>query len=264
MSQNELKLRWGRGETAFGLWCVTGSPFVVEMMAIEGAHYVCLDIQHGLLGYDSFLSCLYAMARTGATPVVRVPGNDSGWIGKVLDAGAETIIVPMVETAEQARAAVRNCRYYPEGARSVGPIRATQTLGGDPTVVNREVACFVMIETALGVENADEICSVPGIDGIYLGPGDLALTYGLAPSLTPQPGPHADGIWAVRDACIKHDIVAGIQCRTAEMALSMQAEGFRMITIATDAHLMRTAAQTELIKAGAVVATGEVSVGPYA
>ena len=131
MSRNELKARWLDGGTTYGLWSVTGSTFVTELMALEGPDYVCLDIQHGLIGYDAFLSCLYGLARTGSTPVVRVPANDGGWIGKVLDAGAEVVIVPMIETAEQAEQAVRSCRYYPQGNRSVGPIRAAQTLGGD-------------------------------------------------------------------------------------------------------------------------------------
>lgn len=264
MSRNEMKVRWSAGEATLGLWCVSGSPFVVELMGLEGAHYVCLDMQHGLIGYDSLLSCLYAIARTGSTPVVRVPANDAGWIGKVLDAGAETVIVPMVETAAQAEQAVRNCRYFPEGRRSVGPIRSTQTLGADSAVVNREVACLVMIETALGVENADEICSVPGIDGIYVGPGDLALTYGLPASLTPQPGPHADGIWQVRDACDKAGIVAGIQCRSAEAALGMRAEGFRMVTVGTDSHLLRSAVQAELARADVITRASGGSSGPYA
>ena len=264
MSRNEMKARWAEGETTFGLWSVSGSPFLTEMMALEGAHYVCLDIQHGLFGYDSFLSCLYALARTGATPTVRVPANDSGWIGKVLDAGAETVIVPMVETAEQAEQAVRHCRYAPVGHRSVGPIRSTQTLGADTAVANREVACLVMIETARGVANADEICAVPGVDGVYAGPGDLALTLGLPASLTPRPGPHADGIWRIRDACHEHGIVAGIQCRSAEAALGMQAEGFRMVTVATDAHLARSAVQAELGKAGVITLAGGGPAGPYA
>jgi 4-hydroxy-2-oxoheptanedioate aldolase len=264
MSRNELKARWVDGETTYGMWSVTGSTFVAELMALEGPDYVCLDIQHGLIGYDAFLACLYGLARTGSTPVVRVPANDGGWIGKVLDAGAEVVIVPMIETAEQAEQAVRSCRYFPQGNRSVGPVRAAQTLGGDPDVANREVACLLMIETALGVANAAEICSVPGVDGIYVGPGDLALTYGLPPTLTPQPGPHADGIWAVRDECLRNGIVAGVQCRNAAGARRMQAEGFRMLTVATDAHLIRSAVRSELAEAGARprLAT-EAAASPY-
>jgi 4-hydroxy-2-oxoheptanedioate aldolase len=264
MSRNELKGRWAEGATTYGLWSVTGSPFVTEIVALEGPDYVCLDIQHGLIGYEGFLSCLYGLARTGTTPVVRVPANDSGWIGKVLDAGAEAVIIPMIETAEQAEQAVRSCRYYPLGHRSVGPIRAAQTLGGDPEIANREVACLLMIETALGVRNAAEICAVPGVDGIYVGPGDLALTYGLPPTLTPQPGPHADGIWAVRDECARNGIVAGVQCRSAEGALQMRDEGFRMLTVATDAHLIRSAARSELAVMGVEPRPGtEITASPY-
>jgi 4-hydroxy-2-oxoheptanedioate aldolase len=114
------------------------------------------------------------------------------------------------------------------------------------------------------VENAEEICSVPGIDGIYVGPGDLALTYGLAPTLTPQPGPHADGIRAVVEACERNGIIAGVQCRTGEAAKSMASQGFRMVTVATDAHLLRSGGKTELARAGAITVTEDVPAGPYA
>lgn len=264
MSINELKAKWLAGRTTYGLWNVTGSPFITETMALDGADYVCLDIQHGLIGYDSFLACLQAMARTTATPVVRVPANESGWIGKVLDAGAEVVIVPMIETAEEAARAVSYCRYYPEGVRSVGPIRAANSLGGDPVVANREVGVLLMIETALGVENAEEICAVPGVDGIYMGPGDLALTYGEAPSLTPIPGPHADGMKKVVEVCRRQGIVAGVQCRTGEAARARLEEGFTMVTVATDAHLVRSSAKAQLVAAGAIEGAEEIAAGPYA
>jgi 4-hydroxy-2-oxoheptanedioate aldolase len=237
---NWMKSRWTAGETAFGGWCTTGSPFAAEVMALEGFDYVCLDLQHGLFGFDSFLSGMYALARTRATPVVRVPSVDSELIGKVLDAGAEAVIVPMVETAEQAARAVAGCRYYPQGNRSTGLNRAAATLGSDPAFINEQVVCLVMIETAVGVENAAEICAVPGIDGIYVGPGDLALTLGLPATLKLTPGPLADAVYAVRDACVKAGIVAGIQCHSAEDALARAEAGFTMVTVTTDAHQLRS------------------------
>jgi 4-hydroxy-2-oxoheptanedioate aldolase len=254
MSINEMKARWARQEVAFGAWCISGSPFLAETLALEGFHYVCLDMQHGLIGYETFLSCIQALARTPTTPVVRVPDVAGGLIGKVLDAGAEAIIVPMVETKAEAERAVAACRYYPEGNRSFGSIRGIRTLGRDPTVVNREVACLVMIETAKGVANAEQICSVPGLDGVYVGPGDLALTLGLAPTLVPQPGRHADAIATIREACQAAGIAAGIQCHSGDQAQQRADEGFTMITVCGDTHLVRSGAQAELAKVGAGVA----------
>jgi 4-hydroxy-2-oxoheptanedioate aldolase len=229
---------------------MSGSPFVAEMMGLEGFHYVCLDLQHGLMGYESFHACMYALARTGSTPIVRVPSLDSELIGKVLDAGAEGIIVPMVESAEEAARAVASCRYYPEGRRSIGSSRGIYTLGNDPQLVNREVICLVMIETALGVRNVEEICSVPGVDGVYLGPGDLAITLGLQPTLISQPGEHADSIDRVRATCAAHGIVAGIQCESSAAALQRSKAGFRMVTVTTDVHVLRSGFRKEFTEVG--------------
>jgi 4-hydroxy-2-oxoheptanedioate aldolase len=245
MSSVTIRTRWAEGETAFGVWCMSGSPFVAEMLGLERFHYVCLDLQHGLMSYESFLGCMYALARTGSTPIARVPSLDSELIGKVLDAGAQGIIVPMVETGQEAARAVAACRYYPEGRRSIGSTRGVYTLGNDPQMVNREVICMVMIETALGVRNVEEICSVPGVDGVYLGPGDLAITLGLQPTLIPQPGEHADSIERVRAACAAHEIVAGIQCESSASALQRSEAGFRMVTVTTDIHVLRSGLRRE-------------------
>lgn len=240
MSSVTVRTRWVGGETAYGVWCMSGSPFVAEMMGLEGFHYVCLDLQHGLMGYESFLACMYAVARTESTPIVRVPSLDSELIGKVLDAGAQGVIVPMVESAAEAARAVAACRYYPEGRRSIGSSRGMYTLGNDPQMVNREVICLVMIETAVGVHNVEEICSVPGVDGVYLGPGDLAITLGLQPTLISQPGEHADSIDRVRATCAGHGLIAGIQCESSAAALERAKAGFRMVTVTTDVHVLRS------------------------
>jgi 4-hydroxy-2-oxoheptanedioate aldolase len=259
MGRNEMKARWDRREVAFGAWCISGSPFLAETLALEGFHYVCLDMQHGLMGYETFLSCIHAIARTPATPVVRVPDVAGGWIGKALDAGAEAVIVPMVETVEEAEKAVAACRYFPQGNRSVGSIRGVQNLGNDPVRVNQEVACLVMIETAKGVANAEAICSVPGVDGIYVGPGDLALTLGLTPTLNPQPGPHADAIELVRRTCTSKGIAAGIQCHFGDDARRMAESGFNMVTVCGDTHLVRNGAKAELAKTGITISVTEGS-----
>lgn len=225
---------------------MTGDPYIAEAIAREGYDFVCLDMQHGLVGYETFVGATFALAGTGASPIVRVPSLDTGLIGRVLDAGAEAVVVPLVESAEQAARAVAACRYYPEGHRSVGSIRGAYTLSGTVAEVNREVSCIVMIESMAGVENAEAILSVPGVDGVYIGPGDLALTLGLAPGLAHQPGPHADSIAHVRDLCVRMGKVVGIQCHSGVAARKMVADGYRMVTVTTDSTVVKNGFRAEL------------------
>ncbi|MGC0367402.1 4-hydroxy-2-oxoheptanedioate aldolase [Rhodococcus sp. 27YEA15] len=246
MTGSHIRAKWDHGESALGGWCMTGSPYVAEAIARAGYDYVCLDMQHGLIGYESVVQALYALTGTGTSPVVRVPSHDSGMIGRVLDAGAEAVVVPLVETAEQAAAVAKACRYFPEGHRSVGSIRGGYNLQGPVATVNRQVSCIVMIETMRGVENVDAICSTPGIDGVYVGPGDLALTLGLPPGLAHQPGAHADAIAHVRDRCIAHGLVAGLQCHTGVDARIMLDQGYRMVTVTTDSTVVQTGFAAQL------------------
>jgi 4-hydroxy-2-oxoheptanedioate aldolase len=261
MFSNVIKQRWAEGEVAYGGWTITGASFAVEMFAREGFTYVCLDLQHGLLGYETFLAAIYTVPGSRCTPVVRVPNLESGLVGKVLDAGAEAVIVPMVETAAEAEQAVRACRYAPQGVRSVGASRGGYRFGTDPERVNSEVLCLVMIETAKGVDNAEAICSVPGVDGIYVGPGDLALSMGLRPTVVPQPGAHADAIEHVRKCCETNHIGAGIQCHTAEQAKERADHGFNMVTVTTDAYLLRNGMQKYLAELGLTAAP--IETGAY-
>ncbi|HSS10646.1 MAG TPA: aldolase/citrate lyase family protein [Acidimicrobiales bacterium] len=246
MTTNRLLERFRAGQPLIGAWCVTGAPLAAELLAAEGFDYLCADCQHGLMSYDAMIPVLQAVARTGVTPVVRVARNDTGDIGKVLDGGAETVIVPMVNSRDEAELAVAACRYAPEGTRSFGPVRSALFLGADPTIVNRQVACLVMIETITAVEAADEICSTPGVDGIYVGPADLAITMGLSPSFLAPSKEHADAIETVRLACERAGILAGVHTGGGQQAEAYLDQGFNMVTISTDAALLRSTAREEL------------------
>lgn len=236
-----LKEIWASGRTALGAWVMLREPLVAEAAALAGFDYVCIDMQHGLGTFENTVTMLYAMARTPTTPIVRVPWNEPGIIGRVLDAGAYGVIIPMVNTAAEARAAVSACRYAPLGARSVGPmgISARTAREGYYPTANAKVACIPMIETKQAVENIDEILSVPGIDAIYIGPADLSLTYGLDP-LTDQD----DAAWnaalvTVQEACVRHGVVPGIHA-SAALTAKRHATGFRMITVGFDATVFTT------------------------
>lgn len=236
---NLLKAKLGRGETAVGLSCALGSAQIAEEFALAGFDYVYIDQQHGLTSQDTLLEMLRAVARSSTTPLVRVAQNNAALIGQALDAGAEGIIVPMVNNAREAQQAVDACRYYPEGRRSWGPIRAKYGLGTDPATVNREVLCLVMIETAEALANVDEIVQTAGVDGIYLGPADLGISLGFAPLAFEQTTDERQlaAIEQIRLACVRADRIMGISGDPRNLA----AAGFRMITAGMDATLMRSA-----------------------
>ncbi|HEY3194225.1 MAG TPA: aldolase/citrate lyase family protein, partial [Candidatus Dormibacteraeota bacterium] len=119
-----LRERWKAGEPTLGAWCTIPSPWTAEVAARSGHDWVCIDTQHGLIGYDVMLPMLQAISAGSVPSFVRVPWNEPGAIMKALDAGAGGVIVPMVNSVEQAKAAVDACRYPPHGIRSMGPTRA--------------------------------------------------------------------------------------------------------------------------------------------
>ena len=246
MSGNPVQSRLAAGEAVFGGWCSSGSPFAAEVIALQGFDWIGLDAQHGLWSYDRLLTAMMALARTGTGIIVRMPSRDAAAAGRVLDAGAHGVIFPMAETADDAREAVEACRIFPKGRRSFGPVRAAQTFGRDPAVVSDGVTCIVMIETATGVDNVESIAAVPGIDCIYIGPGDLAITYGLAPGNDPIPGPHADGIERVRKVARAHGVAVGMPSTTAAGALALADRGFGLLAVGADTWWLAGSAQREV------------------
>jgi 4-hydroxy-2-oxoheptanedioate aldolase len=243
-----LRERWSAGETAFGGWCTTGSPFVAEVIGSQGFDYVCVDLQHGLSDLEQEWMLVQALRGTGATPVVRVPFNSTPWPGKALDAGAEAVIVPMVNSRAEAELAAAACRYPPLGVRSYGPVRAGMLLGSDPPAVNAKVVCLVMIETTRAVESADEICSTPGVDGVYIGPADLSVS--MSGSLSAMGSKeHADALETVRLACERHGIIPGLHTSGGAQARHFADLGFKMCTLGTDAALLAATLRAELEKA---------------
>jgi 4-hydroxy-2-oxoheptanedioate aldolase len=191
-----------------------------------------------------------AIRAEGVAPITRVLSSDPFLIMKALDAGAWGVIVPFVNSAEDAARAVAACRYPPQGTRSYGPVRAAGVIGSrDPEELGGEVLCLVMVETREALEKVDEIAATPGLDGIYIGPSDLALSLGLRPSLEIQEGEHADAIQRIREACHEPGIAAGIHSPDGGWAKKHAGDGFDMVTVATDAALLRNAAGREVATA---------------
>lgn len=202
------------------------------MVAGAGYDYVCVDGQHGLADFAAMVSIFQAVGASGAAPLARVLANNGGVIGKVLDAGALGVIVPLVNDAEEAAQAVAACRYPPEGVRSYGPVRVAEVIGSKaPEDLARKVLCFVMVETREGLERVEEISATPGLDGIYIGPADLAISLGLAPTLEITENEHVEAVRRIRESCRRHDIFCGIHCGSGEWARKHAKAGFDMVTV---------------------------------
>lgn len=235
------------GAAALGGWLGIPSGITAEVMAQSDFDYLCIDMQHGLAGYSDAVAMLQAITTGTATPVVRVPWNEPGIIGRMLDSGAMAIIIPMVNSPAEAEAAVSACRYPPQGGRSHGPVRVRPVEGPDYVAeANSAVSVIVMIETAQAVESLDEILSVPGIDGVYVGPADLAISMGL-PVGSDAPEFIAT-LSHIVERCNHHGVVPGIHA-SAALRADRSALGFAMITVVSDLVTLRSAVSAEVAEA---------------
>jgi 4-hydroxy-2-oxoheptanedioate aldolase len=255
-----LKQRLSEGKASINGWLAIPSGFSAEVMAQCGWDSVTVDMQHGVQDYMSMVACFQAMQAHPVTPLVRVPWNEPGIIGKVLDGGAMGVICPMVNTVEEARALVSYSLYPPSGKRSNGPIRAA--MYGEASdyqkTANDEILVIPMIETQEAVDNIDAILDVPGINGIYIGPSDLGLSMGMIPILDREE-PNILAIYQkLLDATKKRGQFAGLHNGSAGYAGRMIEMGFRLVTIANDSGLMAKAAREAVAgarKGGGAVAS---------
>lgn len=241
---NALKRRLAAGKAAVNAWLAIPSGFSAEVMAQCGWDSVTVDIQHGVQDYQSMVQCFQAMQAHPVTPLVRVPWNEPGIIGKVLDGGAMGVICPMINNAAEAKALADACLYPPKGKRSNGPIRAAMygVASSYQSTANDEILVIAMIETQQGIDNIEEILAVPGISGIYIGPSDMGFSLGLIPILDREE-PQILSIYETLLACCKkHGKMAGIHNSTPTYAARMIKMGFNFVTIANDSGLMARAA----------------------
>jgi len=233
-----------RKQPSYGAWCIIPSGFSAQLVAEAGFDWLCVDTQHGLVGFTELREIIQAVRFMGVATLVRVSANSSGEIMRALDAGADGVVVPLVNGPEEAAAAVAACRYPPDGTRSWGPVRSAEFLPGEPAAVNAEVLCLVMIETAEGLAHADAICATAGVDGVYIGPADLGVAFGITPGTTSPE--HAAAVETIRTACERHGIVPGIHTAGGAEARARLDQGFRFCSLATDAVLLRAKLRDEL------------------
>jgi 4-hydroxy-2-oxoheptanedioate aldolase len=229
-----------------GYWSLLDSPVAAERLARLGYDYLAFDAQHGLFGYQGLLNNLIATDTRGSTAVgmVRVEANDLTYIGRALDAGAAAVIVPLIDTAQDAADAVAAVRYPPHGRRSYGPMRAQLRIGPDPADTHEQTAVLAMIETADALADVEEICATPGLDGIYVGPSDLRLAIGGRTSTDPDVSEEFESaLTRIRKAAEATGIAAGIHNADGASAARRLGEGFTFATVAADVvHLQQAAA----------------------
>ena len=242
---NKLKTLWGQGKPTVNGWLAIPSGFSAEVMAQAGFDSVTVDLQHGVQDYLSMVHCFQAMQVHPVLPMVRVPWNEPGIIGKVLDAGAYGIICPMINTKEEAQNLVSYMRYPPKGSRSNGPIRAGiyGASTGYQSTANDEILCMPMIETQQAIDNLDAILDVPGIDAVYIGPSDLAFSRGGSPTLDQETKAAMDTYEVILKATAKRGIHAGIHCGKPEYAVRMHKMGFNLVTLSNDSGILLNAAR---------------------
>jgi 4-hydroxy-2-oxoheptanedioate aldolase len=248
MKLNTAKRRMLAGKPAIGAASGLGSPLGAEILSQAGYDFVLVDNQHGAWDESSTLNAVRSICLGPAVPMARVRQNDYAAIGRLLDIGMLGIVVPMVNSADDARAAAYAVRYPPRGGRSAGPFGA-RFYGADyAQQVDDEVFLAVQIETAQAVRRAEEILAVEGVDGCWVGPGDLANTMGVDLSTSEGRQAHESAIMSVLEACRKTAKIPGIA--GGDRATDWLERGFLFVTSVSDMGLVVSGASAFLQQLG--------------
>lgn len=246
MRVNGLHRVWDEGRVALNAWLSLGSPYAAEILASLPYDCITVDLQHGMYDFETAVAMFQAISTTPAVPMVRIAANEHWMAQRVLDAGAYAVICPMISTVADCRKFVAACRYPPQGERSFGPARGLLYGGRDyPLHANEQMLAWGMIETRQGVEQVDGILDVRGLDGIYIGPNDLALALGypIVPNI------HEEVRKTITDLLKAAKIAgkrAGIFCPNIDVGLEMARLGFDLVTVSTDAEMLRGSATAVL------------------
>ena len=241
---NPVKQALKQGKCSLGSWVQIPHPSLVELMADCGFDWITLDAEHAAIDMETAQACFQAMSRTNCMPFVRIPRNDLLWIRRFLDIGAMGVIVPLVNTPEEAARAVAAAKYPPDGERGIGYARANRFgLGFDEYMAdaNDQIVVIAQIEHFKGVENVEAIAATPGIDGLFIGPYDLSGSMGLLGQFD-----HPDVRAAMQRVC-KAAMAAGIAPGShvvqadAERLRGQMDEGFRFIAYSLDIIFLQNA-----------------------
>lgn len=241
-----LKKRLASGEVLLGAWCMTPGALTAEALSRGGFDWVLVDMQHGCMDYETALAMIRAIDLGGAAPLVRVPWNDPGIIGRLLDAGADGVVIPMIQTVADAARAVDACLYPPKGRRSFGPVRVGLREGaGYFMKANDDVLVIPMIETSEALSEVEAIAGTPGVDALFVGPFDLSIALGLAPGDNDGAPAFDAAIDKVCGAARAAGIATAV-LSNANVAPRRVSQGFRLVSVVTDLAVLSTAARAGL------------------
>lgn len=246
-----LAQRLRAGETVHSAWCGLNAPMVPEILAREGFKAVTLDSQHGMWDLAGLATGIAAVRQGGSAPVIRVPLGDFALVSRVLDFGAEGVIAPMINTADDARAFVAAAKLPPIGERSWGPHRAAMLAGIEDQKdylarANDNIVTLAMIETRTALVNVEAIAATPGIDALFLGPSDLSIALSDGRSLDPHSPDVEAGLNCIVAAAQKAGKIPGAFCASAERALAVAKRGMRFCAISSDMNFLRAGARIHL------------------
>jgi len=233
IKRNPVTFNLHHGLPSVGSWLSLCSPVAAEMMARVGWDWLVVDAEHSPIGFETMVNCFRAVQLGGAVPMARMPWRDTIWIQRTLDAGALGLVVPMVNSADDAKEVVANMRYATKGQRSWGGSRVASYVEGDYRLWSEEnIAVIVMIETIRAVENAEAILSVEGVDGCFIGPNDLALSMGIGFDKMGPGTEHEAAIIHVLEAGKKVGTAVGKHCLSAEEVNQRIEQGFQFLALA--------------------------------
>lgn len=239
-----IKQALAAGQPSLGSWLNLGSPLAAEVMAAAGYSWLVVDAEHTAFDLGLIAHTFRAVEARGAAPLARIWDHDPVTIGRVLDAGAYGLVIPHVSTPEQARAVVAAMRYPPAGARSQGTGRCV-TLADYRQRANDFLLCIPQIEDLEGIDNAEAIAGVDGVDIGFLGPGDLALSMGVAAG-DPR---HEAALQRFREGCARAGVPCGMPVPNPADVPRRLREGFLFIDIASDLRFTEVAARQALAQA---------------
>ena len=251
MKQNPVKRKLAAGEPSFGTWLSLSSTYAARFMARVGFDWLTVDLEHSPTNWETAADMFAAIADAGCVPLARVPRGDHDHIKRVLDAGAMGIVAPMVNSVEEARSIVAATKYPPMGNRSLGgslhALNFAATAGEYYAKANDEILAILQTESPIGVERAEEIYSIPGVDAIFVGPNDLAANMRKPDGREASKEEFEATMQCILAAGKKVRTPVGLHVQTAEDALRRAAEGWQFIAIGSELRMMMGAAQ-ELVK----------------
>lgn len=242
MKPNSLRARLQSGQPVVGtIIQEVSSPFVVHALANAGFDFVYVDMEHGRFGLESAVDLLQIIRLTSMVPLVRVPDNQYYWIARLLDAGAQGVMIPRVETRQQAEAAVQSIRYPPVGQRGLAVARGHNDYKRQDALAfaqdaNRENLLIVQIESKSAVANVDEITSVPGVDVTLIGPGDLAQSLGISLKMD-----HPDMLAAIETvvaSCKRHNVIVGLHVGDMKAIKHWSQNGILLLSGSSDLDIL--------------------------